>query len=47
MGVLASGERGEVVVMVVVEGVGERTRRGVLEVVMAAGARYSARGLRG
>lgn len=41
MGVLASGERGEVVV---VEGVGERTRRGVLEVVMTAGARCSARG---
>jgi hypothetical protein len=47
VGVLASGERGEVVVvMVVVKGVGERTRRGVLEVVMAAGARCSARGLR-
>lgn len=47
MGVLASGERGEVVVVVVAERVGERTRRGVLEVVMAAGARCSARGLRG
>lgn len=46
MGVLASGERGEVVVMVA-ERVGERTRRGVLEVVMTAGARCSARGLRG
>jgi hypothetical protein len=46
VGVLASGERGEVVVMVA-ERVGERTRRGVLEVVMTAGARCSASGLRG
>lgn len=43
MGVLLSGERGEVMVevMVVTEGVGERGRRGRLEVVMAAGARCS------